>query len=128
MKTKLNEKKRNILRKVYGILSLSTALFVFQACYGTPADQKIDITIQGTVKSKATNLPIEGIYVSVANQSLHNFTNNTGKYTLYLPQASSYKIKFQDVDTSHNGWFIDKDTIVDNVSQSLTLNVSLDVK
>jgi hypothetical protein len=44
----LQEMKRNLLRRVLGSLSLTTAAFIFQACYGTPQDFGLDVYISGT--------------------------------------------------------------------------------
>jgi hypothetical protein len=67
MKTNFKDRKRKVLRAIYGTLSFSTALFVFQACYGTDKDFGADYYLKGIVKSKTTNLPIPGIKVSVEN-------------------------------------------------------------
>ena len=53
------------VRRIVGGLSFTSALFVFQACYGTPQDFGLDILLEGQVKSKSTGLPIQGIKVSV---------------------------------------------------------------
>jgi len=125
---KLTDKNRRILRKVYGALSLSSALFVFQACYGTPPDMGMDVYIQGFVKSKTTNQPITGIKVSIENYPQYEVTDSEGKFKIYTSRDSVYKIKFEDVDFSQNGAFLPKDTIVKIIDESTFLNVSLDVK
>lgn len=125
---KLTDKKRMILRKVYGTLSLSSALFVFQACYGTPPDMGMDVSIQGFVKSKATNQPIPGIKVSIENQPQYEVTDSEGKFKIFTLRESVYKVKFEDVDSSINGAFLPKDTVLKIVDESTFLNVSLDVK
>ena len=125
MKTKLTDKKRKILRKIYGALSLSSALFIFQACYGTPKDFGYDVSIQGSVKSKTTNQPISGIKVSIDNQPQYEVTDNIGKFKIYTSSASEYKIKFEDIDSIKNGSFLPKDTVLKIVDESTYLNVSL---
>lgn len=125
---KLTDKKRKILRKVYGALSLTSALFVFQACYGTPQDLEMDVYIQGFVKSKATNLPITGIKVSIENHPQCELTDREGKFKIYLSRDSVYKIKFEDIDSTINVRFLPKDTILKSLDESTFLNVSLDVK
>ena len=128
MKTKLTERKRKILRKIFGALSLTTALFVFQACYGPPHDVVIDIYFHGFVKSKTTNQPIQGIKVSVENQPQYEYTNNMGEFKLYTAQASEYKLKFEDIDSTHNGYFLPKDTIIKIVNESAYLQITLNDK
>ena len=125
---KLTDKKRKILRKVYGALSLSSALFVFQACYGTPHDMGMDVSIQGFVKSKTTNQPISGIKVSIGNLPQYEITDNEGKFKIYTSRDTVYKVKFADIDSTKNGAFLPKDTVVKIIDETTYLNVSLDVK
>lgn len=128
MKTKLTDKKRKILRKVYGALSLSTALFVFQACYGPAKDLGADVYFQGFVKSKTTNLPIRGIKVSIENQPQYELTDSTGKFKIYASKASEYKLKFTDIDSTKNGAFLPKDTVLKIVDETSYINITLDGK
>lgn len=128
MKTQPAERKRKILRKVFAALSLSSAIFVFQACYGTPEDFGADVCIQGFVFSKATNLPIPGIKVSIENQYNHMYTNTHGFFEIYSSQDSIQRIRFEDVDSTENGTYLLKDTIVKKINYSTTLIVHLDVK
>lgn len=122
------DKRRKILRKVYGALSLSSALFVFQACYGTPQDMGMDVSIQGLVKSKTTNQPISGIKVTIGNLPQYEITDNEGKFKIYASRDSVYKVRFEDIDSTKNGAFLPKDTVVKIIDESTFLNVSLDVK
>lgn len=128
MMKNLADKKRKILRKVYGALSLSSALFVFQACYGTPQDLGMDVSIQGSVKSKATNEPIAGVKVSIGNLPQYETTDNEGKFVIYTSRDSIYNVKFEDIDSTKNGTFSTKDTIVKIIDDSTSLNISLDVE
>jgi len=50
--------KQSWRKKILGGLSLTSALFIFQACYGTLHDMGLDIFIEGQVKSEKTNLKI----------------------------------------------------------------------
>ena len=43
--------KSNWIRKIIGGMSLTTAMFIFQACYGTPQDMGLDMLVEGQVKS-----------------------------------------------------------------------------
>lgn len=128
MKLKLKEKKRKILRVIFGTLSFSTAVFVFQACYGTPEDFGIDVSIQGRVISKDTNHPISGIKVSLENQPQYVITDGEGLYTIYTSMDSIFKVKFEDIDSTQNGIFLTKDTVVKIKDKTTYLNVSLDAK
>ncbi len=128
MKMKLTDRKRKILRKIYGALSLSSSLFVFQACYGTPHDMGMDVYIQGFVKSKTTNIPITGIKVSIENHPQYEMTDSIGGFKIYTSRDTEYKLKFEDVDSTKNGMFLPKDTIVKIINESTFLNVRLDAK
>ena len=50
--------KTNWIKKLIGGLSLTSTMFIFQACYGTPQDFGMDVLIEGQVKSKTSGLPI----------------------------------------------------------------------
>ncbi len=117
--------KRNWRRKLLGGLSLTSALFIFQACYGTPQDIGLDIFIEGKVKSKTTGNPIQGIKVSVADKIQYEYTNTEGKFSFYTETDDSYKIKFEDTDLSQNGIFTNKDTILTNVNKRVYLDIVL---
>lgn len=125
---KLTDKKQKILRKIYGTLSLSSALFVFQACYGTPRDTGMDVYIQGFVKSKTTNQPIPGIKVSIDDHPEYELTDIDGKFKIYTSRDSVYRVKFEDIDSAKNGTFLPKDTVVRIIDESTYLNISLDAE
>lgn len=128
MRAKLADKKRKILRKVYGALSLSSALFVFQACYGSPKDMGMDVFIQGLIKSKTTNQPLPGIKVTIENQPQYEVTDSAGEFKIYTSRNPEYKIKFEDIDFPQNGTFLGKDTVVKIVENSTFLSITLDDK
>ncbi|MGD0756034.1 MAG: radical SAM-associated putative lipoprotein [Bacteroidales bacterium] len=120
--------KRSWRRKLLGGLSLTSALFIFQACYGTPHDMGLDIFIEGQVKSEKTNKPIKGIRVSVADMMQYEFTDEEGKFSLYTETADNYDIKFEDIDSSQNGIFAGKDTLLTNIYKTVYLNIALEEK
>jgi putative lipoprotein (rSAM/lipoprotein system) len=128
MRTIFRNKKQKLLRKIYGGLSLTTALFVFQACYGTNKDFGNDIKISGTVTSKLTNVPIQGIRVTVQDQYGSSYTDNLGQFVIYTPTASEYKVKFEDIDGTENGKYLLKDSTVEIMETTKILNVSLDAQ
>jgi hypothetical protein len=120
--------KRSWRRKLLGGLSLASALFIFQACYGTPQDMGLDIFIEGQVKSKKTGLPVKGIKVSVIDKMQFEYTNEEGKFSFYTEAASSYKVKFEDIDSNQNGLFIGRDTLLANIDKSVYLRIALEEK
>jgi putative lipoprotein (rSAM/lipoprotein system) len=120
--------KRNWRRKLLGGLSLTSALFIFQACYGTPHDFGLDIFIEGQVKSETTGNPIKGIKVSVADKMQYEYTNEEGKFSFYTEIADSYKIKFEDIDTIQNGVFVNRDTLLTSINKRVYLDIVLEEK
>lgn len=120
--------KRTWITKLVGGLSFTTALFVFQACYGTPQDFGLDILVEGQVKAKVTGLPIKGIRVSVDGNMQYEYTNDEGKFSFYTEDANSLKIKFEDIDSDQNGSFASMDTITAINDKKIYLNIVLDNK
>jgi len=120
--------KRNSIRNIVGGLSFTSALFIFQACYGTPQDLMHDMLVQGKVTSGSTELPIEGIKVTIAETEQFQYTDSEGKFNMYTLLLDSLALKFRDVDASENGSFADLDTIVSGDSESVYLNVALEEK
>lgn len=117
--------KRNWINKLIGGLSLTSAMFVFQACYGTPHDFGLDIFIEGQVKSQTTGLPVKGIKVSVEGNMQYENTREDGKFSFYTEIADRYKIKFEDTDSDQNGTFANKDTIVTIQNKRVYLDIVL---
>lgn len=114
------------IRKIIRGLSITSVLFVFQACYGTPQDFGQDLLIEGQVKSKKTGLPIKGIKVSTDEQ--YEFTDKDGNFSFYTIRENNLKINFEDVDAAENGNFSSKDTILTNVSRKVYLDINLNEK
>jgi hypothetical protein len=104
--------KSKLWKKIIGGLSFTTALFVFQACYGTPQDFGADAFIEGIVKSKTTGLPVKGILVSIPENQQNLYTDANGGFSLYTVPDESCKITFRDTDAELNGTFMSKDTIL----------------
>lgn len=118
--------KRNVLRNLIGVFSFTTALFVFQACYGTPQDFGQDILIEGQVVSKASGEAIEGIAVNLNNNLQQVITDNEGKFELYTETASNYKLSFEDIDQETNGIFTKLDTTFTSAEERIYLNIQLE--
>lgn len=120
--------KSKLIRKLVGGLSFTTAMFVFQACYGTPQDFGADIFIDGVVKSKKTGLPVKGIKVSVKDMPQYEITAEDGSFAFYAVADNSCVIKFEDIDSEQNGSFTNKDTLLVNLPREIHLNVLLEEK
>jgi hypothetical protein len=122
---KKDNMKRNWIRTIIGGLSFTSALFIFQACYGTPQDLKIDLLLEGQVKSKTSGLPIKGIKVSVPDFMQSQLTDENGSFSLYTGTRENLKIQFEDIDAALNGSYAPKDTMINPVSQKVYLNITL---
>ncbi|NJK85038.1 MAG: hypothetical protein HC906_02750 [Bacteroidales bacterium] len=120
--------KKNLIRKIIGGLSLTSAMFVFQACYGTPQDIGLDLLIEGQVKSKASGLPIKGIKVTVAENLQYEYTNEEGKFSFYTEMLEGLTLQFQDIDSTQNGLYIGKDTVLTDLSKNIYLDIALEEK
>jgi len=90
-------------RKLLTILSFSTALFIFQACYGTPQDFENDIYISGKVTSSLSDEPISGIKILIEKTNQFLYSNSDGSFEIYTPIDSVYKLVFEDIDGEDNG-------------------------
>jgi len=128
LKSRIIQRKQKVFRAVFGTLSFSTALFIFQACYGTPADLRADYCVEGVVTSRTSGLPISGIKVSWLNQPYAGWTDPSGKFTFYLPRESEYTLRFEDTDAALNGKFLPKDTLISASGQSKVIDVRLDAQ
>ena len=122
--------KRNWKRKLYGGLCLTSIAFVFQACYGTPQDFGADLLLSGQVKSKTTGLPIKGIKVSVIDGIQYSTTDVNGNFSFYTEKFDSAKIRFEDIDSTLNGSFVTKDSVLTALKGDdiITLKIELEEK
>jgi len=136
---KIELKSRELLRKIFGGISLTAMAFVFQACYGPEPDPATDVKLSFTVKSKITNLPVTGIKVAIDNGLNCGFTDENGKLDFYtsVPNVvrsgdyvpDSLKVHFLDVDGIDNGMFADKSIIVyPTHKEEIQVEVELDEK
>lgn len=117
--------KRNWTRKIIGGLSFTSALFIFQACYGTPQDFEPDLLIEGKVKAQATGLPIKSIRVSVTNDGQNILTDEAGNFSFYTLMKDSITLRFEDIDNAQNGSFATKDTVLKEFDDEIFLNITL---
>lgn len=116
--------RRDWIRKLLGGLSLTSALFIFQACYGSPQDFDLDVVIEGQVKSEETGLPIKGIKVSIEETQQYQLTNDDGQFSIYTAAFNAIRVKFEDIDSIQNGAFNSRDTLLSGVAGH---NVKLDI-
>ena len=117
--------KRKFLRKILGGLSLTTAAFIFQACYGPMQDFGLDVLISGIVKSAKTGIPVKGIRISVASNPQYSLSAADGSFTFYTANAPECKLQFEDVDGELNGKFEARDTTLINPAGEIHLEILL---
>ena len=75
------------LRNILKASTLTTALFIFQACYGTPQRDFYEpgkARMSFSLVSKTTGLPLEGITISVGENEL-GVTNADGHCVVLIP-------------------------------------------
>ena len=118
--------KKNRIRNIVGGLSFTTALFVFQACYGTPQDFGYDSLVEGKVVSRTTGNPIQGIKVSINHQMQYSKTNDKGEFSFYTIKSDKVQISFEDIDGAENGSFVKKDSLISTVKDKIYLDVKLE--
>lgn len=115
------------MKKILGGLSFTTALFIFQACYGTPQDFGFDVHLEGVIKSKASLAPIKGIRITCpAQSSSFEFSDDAGRFSYWIQKSDKIEIIFEDVDAANNGNYMSKDTILTNVGDKVFLNIYLE--
>ena len=131
--------KKNWVNNIFKGLCFTSALFVFQACYGTDQDFGKDIQISGVVKSKKTGEPIKGIKVSVGQLNSnytkeqyefgqYEYTDNSGKFSFYTYETESILVSFEDIDLIDGKDYIRKDTIFAVKDSEIVLNIELEEK
>jgi len=119
---------------------LTAVAFIFQACYGTREDWGFDTHLSGKVLSKIDNTPIKGIKVSVANALNFAITDENGNFDFYayvenyrydtirqFISPDSIPVLFADIDSIENGYFYDKEIIINyNGQDEVKINVELE--
>ena len=100
--------------------SLTTALFIFQACYGTEQmyfmEEGGDAAMSFTVTSRASGEPLQGILVSGSESSNQSFLNlgvtgPDGRCTVQIPYRRNVRgpyLRFEDP----SGLYEVKDTVL----------------
>lgn len=116
---------RKFIKNILGGLSFTAALFVFQACYGTPQDFNEDVLVEGKVTAVNTDTPVSGIKVTVKELNQYNFTNNSGHFSFYLDSMENYSLSFEDVDEAENNSYQKFDTLLTQVNGNIFLNIHL---
>ena len=103
-----------VLAAMIAVLGFSASCET-RAEYGVPSAKFI---VNGNVQSELLNTPIKSIRVVMQRDTA--FTDESGNFTVVdefgFPTSQTFDIKFQDVDSSLNGQFENKDTTVSFVN------------
>lgn len=118
--------KNKWIRGIIGGLSFTSALFIFQACYGTPQDFGLDLLVEGQVKSKTSGLPVGGIKVSTSDNNQYEYTDETGNFSFYTEMSDKLTLMFEDIDSDENGSFINRDTVLTSIQDKVFVNIKMD--
>lgn len=118
--------KRKWTRKLFSGLSLTTALFVFQACYGSPQDFENDLLVEGKVVSKSTGDAIKNIQILTSETMQSVRSGEDGYFAFYTPKRSTISLQIRDIDSTENRQFASKDTVLNDVAQNIYVDILLD--
>ena len=116
--------RKSFLKHLIGGVSLTTTMFIFQACYGTPNTEiEPDAFIHGIVTSeKGEALP--GIRVSSPSSNQWDITDENGEYKLFTIKNSCYNLTFQDT-TEVNAQYEDKFEKVCSQESKIKFDIAL---
>ena len=99
---------RKLLHNLLKGASLTTALFIFQACYGVPQpalyEDYGEAAMSFSIMSKSTGKPMEGIVISGSERSNRHYhelgvTGPDGRCSLKIPYARNFEgpfLRFED--------------------------------
>lgn len=120
--------KRNYLKNILKGISLTSVMFIFQACYGSPQDFLEDVHIEGKVFSAKTGKPIPGIVMKLTNSNQNLQTDNTGLFSFYTFKYNTYTFSFEDTDDQTNGLFEKMDTTIKSGEKKIYFEIKLNEK
>ena len=134
---KMSLKCRKIISNVLKGFSLTTAMFIFQACYGVPAAFP-NALVEGRVVSNKDNRGIEGIKVSFGyyyqrDTSYSRYsdsctvTDNHGYFSFNTSlegRGRSETVFFDDIDSTENGLYENKRVEIEGADE-VYINVTL---
>jgi hypothetical protein len=118
--------KRKWRKGIIGGLSFTSALFIFQACYGMPQDFYDDIQLSGQVKSKTTGQALAGIKVSLKEMGHDQLTDELGEFLFFSHEIEKATLVFEDVDGEENGNYASMDTVITRPGERVVLDIELE--
>ena len=116
-----------LLHKILKGASLTTALFIFQACYGTP-DWLHDMSAEFKVVTAEDGSPLEGIAIKSRVEPednldwiLSGYTDESGVANVYFGYSDYGTPQFRF--ESESGEYVIKDTIITNFDHSILVKL-----
>lgn len=85
-----------------------------------------DVRVHGKVLSKTSGLPIPGIRISVPDQAQHAFSGDEGGFSFYTVLSEIMTLRFEDVDSTENGHFVDRDAVLRDFENDVYLEMELE--
>lgn len=122
----MKTKRKNFWKYLVGGASLTTFMFIFQACYGTPQDMHPDVLIQGQVTSSQDGSAIPDIKIKFDDDNQYAMTDSNGNFAFYTYERDAYNLIFEDIDSTNNGAYLSKDTSIVSDEYEINLNIALD--
>lgn len=88
--------------------TLTSVLFIVQACYGTTPGGRTEKTVmlQGKVVSATTGEPIKGIRVDLLYSSESSYTDENGMFVIYTWETNDATLLYKDIDGDKNGSYV----------------------
>jgi len=120
---------RSLRRGLLGGLSFGTALFVFQACYGTPQDMEFDdqIPVYGTIHSSSQGEALDSIRVWDRETLQYGITNHRGEFEFWIPRRDSVWLRIEALEERSGPSFEPRDTLVtEPEGYGIELNLALE--
>ncbi len=58
----------------------------------------------------------------------YELTNDEGKFSFYTEMLEELTLQFQDIDSTQNGLYIEKDTVLTDLSEKVFLDIAMEEK
>lgn len=128
---KIKDKKKQIIRFLFGSFSATALMFTFQACYGMPKNQvppDEDAVIMGTITDMETGQPVVGLSVTIPELKIETTTDSTGVFWSIvdgMEHPNQVQLLVNDVDGTENGLYevVDTNFTYDDLLETLDLQV-----
>ena len=113
---KIKDKKRQVIRFLFGSFSATALMFTFQACYGMPKNPvptDEDVIVMGTITDMETDQPVMGLSVTIPELGIETSTDSTGTFCANAngtERPDQVRLLINDTDSTENGLYEAMDT------------------